>query len=67
MGQGYWKIKNDILNDNKFVIFIQKTVRKFYIKNPKGHVSPRTLWESLKCVIRDKTIKNCAEKKKKYN
>ena len=62
-GQGYWKINNDILNDNKYVIFIQKVIREFHINNPKGHVSPHTPWESHKCVIRGETIKYCAEKK----
>ena len=66
-GQGYWKINNDILNDNKYFIFIQKIIREFRINNPKGHVSPHTLWESLKCVIRGETIKYCAEKQKKKN
>ena len=60
-GQEYWNINNDILNDNKYVIVIQKIIR---INNPKGHVSPHTLWESLKWVIRGETIKYCAEKKK---
>ena len=45
MGQEYWKITNNILNDNKYVIFIQKIIRKFRITNPKSHVSPHTLWE----------------------
>ena len=62
-GQRYWKINNDILNDNKYVIFIQKIIRELCINNPNGHVSPHTLWESLKCVIRGETIKYCAEKK----
>ena len=62
--QRYLKINNDILNDYKYVIFIQKTIREFCINNPKGHVSPHTLWELLKCVIRGETIKYCAEKKK---
>ena len=43
LGQGYWEINNDILNDNKYVIFIQKIIREFRINNPKGHVSPHTL------------------------
>ena len=62
-GQRYWKINNDILNDNKYVIFIQKIIREFRINNPKGRVSPHTLWESLKCVIWGETIKYFAEKK----
>ena len=41
-GQEYWKINNDILNDNKYVIFIQKIIREFRINNSKGHVSPHT-------------------------
>ena len=40
------------------------TIREFRINNPKSHVSPHTLWESLKCVIQGETIKYCAEKKK---
>ena len=64
--QGYWKINSDILNDNKYFIFIQKIISElFRINIPKGHVSPYTLWESLKCVIRGETIKYCAEKIKK--
>ena len=52
-----WKINTDILNDNKYVIFSQKIIREFRINNPKGHISPHTLWESLKCVIWAETIK----------
>ena len=63
-GQGYWKINNDILNDNKYVNFNQKIIREFRINNRKGRVSPNTSWESLKCVIRGERIKHCAEKKK---
>ena len=58
------KLTTTFLNDSRYVIFIQKITREFRINNPKGHVSPHTLWESLKCVIRGETIKYCAKKKK---
>ena len=63
-GQEYWKNNNDILNDKYMLSLFKKIIRKLRINNPKGHVSPYTLWESLKCVIRGETIKYCAEKKK---
>ena len=46
---------------------LQECIGNFQIHNPKGHVSPHTLWESLKCVIRGETIKYCAIKKKQRN
>ena len=55
------------LENYQYVIFIQKIIREFRMNNPKDQVSPRTLRELLKCLIRGETIKYCAEKKKKFN
>ena len=37
------KLTMTSLNDNRYVIFIQKIIREFCINNPKDHVSPHPL------------------------
>ena len=43
---------------------IKRVINDFLITNTREYTSPHILWESLKCVIRGKTIKFCALRKK---
>jgi len=43
-------INYSLLLDKKFIIFIKNTIREFENNNSGGHVSPHTLWETLKGV-----------------
>ena len=63
-GSGYWKINNSILNDIDYTKLIKRVVNDFLIINSREYTSPHVLWETLKGLMRGKTIKFCALRKK---
>ena len=66
-GNGYWKINSSILLDENYTALIKRVINDFLVTNTRERMSPHTLWETLKCVIRGETIKFCVLLKKKRN
>ena len=65
MDIGHWV--QGILHDANYVTLIKHVISEFLINNPRGHVSPHCLWETLKCIIRGESIQFCAQRKKIQN
>ena len=63
-GNGYWKVNNSILLDVNYITQIKQVISDFIVTNAQEDMSPHTLWETLKCIIRGETIKFCVCEKK---
>lgn len=58
-----WRLNTSLLNDQKCEEFIKK-VNEFLEVNDNGEVSPSTLWDTAKAVLRGKLIMWSARKKR---
>jgi len=52
----YWRLNVSILSDQKVVKEIKQNLMEYFQSNDNGEVSPSTLWEAGKAVIRGKII-----------
>ena len=66
-GKGYWKFNNNLLANINFVKQLKQCIVDYQEINDNGEVNPHVVWETLKCVIREESIKFSASLKKKKN
>lgn len=59
-----WRLNADCLNDNGFQTFIENEFKEYMTNNDNGAVSPSTLWDAAKAVLRGKLIMWSAQKKR---
>ncbi len=59
-----WRLNVNHFNDLAFVEYIQKELSEYLIHNDNGEVSPCTLWDAAKAVMRGKLIMWASQKKK---
>ncbi len=60
-----WRLNVNHLNDLACVEYIQKELSEYLIHNDNGEVSPCTLWDAAKAVVRGKLIMWASQKKKR--
>ena len=51
-----WRLNTALLADKQFCEFVSKAIDEFLLFNRSDLISPSTLWETLKVVIRGKII-----------
>ena len=63
-GRSYWKINNNLLEDQKYVEMIKNEIPT--IRNDVVMENKNTLWDFVKCQIRIKTISFSKQKSREY-
>ena len=72
-GRGNWKFNNSLLNDIEYVKTIKsciaETITQYSNNDPENNftINDQLLWETLKIMIRGKTISYCSFKKRELN
>ena len=59
-----WRLNTGLLNDTKLKSFIKYEWKEYMINNNNGTVSPSTLWDASKAVMRGKLIMWSSQRKK---
>lgn len=64
-GPGYWKLNNNLLKDDKFVILINETLEQT-VAVYRAKCNPKLLWDVCKSQIRDVAIEYSKQKRRAY-
>lgn len=63
-GPGYWKLNNSILNEENYLLKIEKLIDKYQTLMSINNTDIRLLWDALKIEIKEFSIQYCKNKSK---